>query len=44
MAISNLSLFIKDIGGKLIIILVYVDDLILTGDLIEEIEHTMRIY
>jgi hypothetical protein len=31
------SLFIKDIGGKLTIVLVYVDDLILTGDLTEEI-------
>jgi Reverse transcriptase (RNA-dependent DNA polymerase) len=37
---SDSSLLIKDIGGKLVIILVYVDDLILTGDLIKEIQHT----
>jgi Reverse transcriptase (RNA-dependent DNA polymerase) len=39
-ATSDSSLFIKDIGGKLAIVLVYVDDLILTGDLIKEIQHT----
>jgi Reverse transcriptase (RNA-dependent DNA polymerase) len=36
-ATSDSSLFIKDIIGKLAIVLVYVDDLILTGDLIKEI-------
>jgi Reverse transcriptase (RNA-dependent DNA polymerase) len=36
---SDSSLFIKDIRDKLAIVLVYVDDLILTGDLIEEIQH-----
>lgn len=40
MATSDSSLFTKDIGGKLSIILVYVDDLILIGDLIEEIQQT----
>jgi Reverse transcriptase (RNA-dependent DNA polymerase) len=34
-ATSDSSLFIKDIGGKLAIVLVYVDDLILTSDLIK---------
>jgi Reverse transcriptase (RNA-dependent DNA polymerase) len=37
---SDSSLFIKDIEGKLAIVLMYVDDLILTGDLIEKIQHT----
>jgi Reverse transcriptase (RNA-dependent DNA polymerase) len=34
------SIFIKDIGGKLVIVLMYVNDFILTEDLIEEIQHT----
>lgn len=35
LARSDSSLFTKSKGGKLAIVLVYVDDLILTGDLIE---------
>jgi Reverse transcriptase (RNA-dependent DNA polymerase) len=37
---SDSSIFIKDIEGKLTIVLMYVDDLILTRDFIEEIQHT----
>ena len=39
-ATSDSSLFIKCKGDKLAIILIYVDDLILIGDLIEEIQQT----
>ncbi|XP_039142881.1 uncharacterized mitochondrial protein AtMg00810-like [Dioscorea cayenensis subsp. rotundata] len=37
---SDSSLFVKHTGGKMAIVLVYVDDLILTGDLTEEIQCT----
>jgi Reverse transcriptase (RNA-dependent DNA polymerase) len=43
MAISNSSLFIKDIGDKLAIVLVYVDDLILTEDFIKDIGDKLAI-
>ena len=37
---SNSSLFMKSKDGRLAIVLVYVDDLIITGDYSEEIQRT----
>ena len=39
-ALSNSSLFMKSKDGRLAIVLVYVDDLIITGDYSEEIQRT----
>jgi len=39
-ALSNSSLFMKSKDGRLAIVLVYVDDLIITGDYSEEIQMT----
>ena len=40
MAPADSSLFVKARDGKLAIVLVYVDDLIITGDDVEEIRRT----
>ncbi|XP_057540751.1 uncharacterized mitochondrial protein AtMg00810-like [Amaranthus tricolor] len=39
-ATANSSLFVKNNGDKIATVLVYVDDLIITGDLVEEISRT----
>lgn len=39
-ATSDSSLFVKNNGSKIATVLVYVDDLIITGDMVEEIGQT----